>query len=542
MPDALSEHYADLLEGSYDCVDRLVLNAYFRMGHSGGGFRTWWQKLYGSEEHLDNAHLMRLAGRFGRRLRAFAKARNIPVVDCKRGERKHEIAEEYLSRHTGKPGLFLILISKAQAPVWEISGKCHLERKKPMPYVNHYSFHIWDPEWGHITLKISGHPPFPAQVILNGHEYVACQARRKKIDFEKEGNCFTRITDAAGLAQIADTLSEERMIGRLTEVCERWIYTTCLCFALSLEEQQRSEFHYQYSVYQAEYSRNLLFQRGARMEQVFQAMVDRSRAPLGIERVKTLLGCKRRPTFHRKDSPSRRWGVVVEKPTYDLTVFKIVCRRITLKIYTKGERVLRLEALVHNTKELGCGRELIRFPRIVVRLRQLLERFVQVLSWVDFCFIADETLEQLPQSAWVGQTRVGGIDLNQARMRAVAEAVVTLAALPRGFSASTLATEVQSRGQAEYTPRRATYDLKKFRAKQLVCKIEHTRRYEATRNGVRALTALLVLRDKVIRPLLAAACRLQRHRQTRNLTLVDQHYETLRSTMSKLFIELGIAA
>src|SRR5205823_4329552 len=73
-----------------------------------------------------------------------------------------------------------------------------------------------------------------------------------------------------------------------------------------------------------------------------------------------------------------------------------VCRRMTLKIYTKGERVLRLEALVHNTKELGCGRELIRFPRIVARLRQLLERFVQVLSWVDFCFIADETLEQLP--------------------------------------------------------------------------------------------------------------------------------------------------
>ena len=110
---------------------------------------------------------------------------------------------------------------------------------------------------------------------------------------------------------------------------------------------------------------------------------------------------------------------MVEKPTYDLTVFKIVCRRRTLKIYTKGERVLRLEALVHKTKELGCGRELIRFPRIVARLRQLLERFVQVLSWVDFCFIADETLEQLPQSAWVGQTRVGGIDLNQARMRAV---------------------------------------------------------------------------------------------------------------------------
>jgi hypothetical protein len=377
---------------------------------------------------------------------------------------------------------------------------------------------------------------------LNGHEYVACQARRKKIDFQKEGNCFTQVADATSLAQVADTLSEERMIGRLTQVCERWIYTTCLCFALSLEEQERSEFHYQYSVYQGEYSRNLLFRRGARMEQVFQALVDRSRASLGIQRIKTILGCKRRPTFHRKDRAGRRWGVVVEKPTYDLTVFKVLCGRLTLKVYTKGERVLRLEAVVHNTEELGCGRDLIRFPRIVVCLRQTLERFVEALSWVDSCFISDETLEQLPRSAWVGQSRVGGIDLNQARMRAVAEGVLALAASPRGFSASQLAAQVGSRGPSKYGPRRSTYDLKKFRAKQLVRKIEHTRRYEATAEGVRALTALLVLRDKVIKPLLAAACQPQRHQRPRNLTVIDQHYHTLRGAMSNLFEELGIAA
>src|SRR6516162_1186250 len=131
MPDPLSERYRELLEGSYDCVDRIVLNAYFRMGHSAGGFRTWWRQLTGSEETLDNTHLMRLAGRFSRRLRAFAQAKGIPVVDCRRGERKHEIAEQYLTSHTGRPGLFLILVSKAQAPVWEVSGKHHLEWKGP---------------------------------------------------------------------------------------------------------------------------------------------------------------------------------------------------------------------------------------------------------------------------------------------------------------------------------------------------------------------------------------------------------------------------
>jgi hypothetical protein len=36
MTDGLSTLYQDLLGGSYDCVDRIVLNAYFRMGHSPG--------------------------------------------------------------------------------------------------------------------------------------------------------------------------------------------------------------------------------------------------------------------------------------------------------------------------------------------------------------------------------------------------------------------------------------------------------------------------------------------------------------------------
>jgi hypothetical protein len=56
--------------------------------------------------------------------------------------------EAFLARPTGKPGLFLILMGRAQAPVGEVTGQHPLEWKKPMPYVNHYSFHIGDPEGG----------------------------------------------------------------------------------------------------------------------------------------------------------------------------------------------------------------------------------------------------------------------------------------------------------------------------------------------------------------------------------------------------------
>jgi hypothetical protein len=545
MPDSLSDRYADLLTGSYDCVDRIVLNAYFRMGHDPGGFRLWWRALTGSDETLENVYLMRMAGRFSRRIRGYAKAKGIPVVDCSAGERKHDIAEEYLAKTKVTQGLFLILVGRAQAPVWDVSANHHIERKKPMPYVNHYSFHILDPEWGHLTIKISGHPPFPAQVILNGHEYVACQARKAGISFTKEDNCFTHISDAAGLAKIADTLSGQRTIGRLSQACERWIYTTCLCFALDLEEQKRSRFHYQYSNYQVEYSRNLIFEIGGHMDQVFQALIDRSRVLLDLKTVKTILGYKHRPKYRKRKKKSSEWEVAVEKPAYDLTIFKLHCGKLTLKIYTKGERVLRIEAVVHNTQELRCGRSLEKFPQIVAEAKGILERFMDALSCIDQCFIADRMLEQLPAPSQVGKTKVGGIDLNKPRMRRVVEAVIALSPSPGGFTASDLASQVRlfsQQNQSEYGPRRAAYDLKKLRGKTIVRRIGQTRRYEPIPKGLRAMAALVVLRNKAIKPLLAAAQELRPSRGAQNPRTLDTHYDTIRSAMQGVFQELGLAA
>ena len=104
MPDQLSALYGELLEGSYDCVDRVVLNAYFGMGQTGGGLRMWWRALYGSDDNLDDNHLMRMAGRFSRRLRAWAKGNKVAVIYCSPGEDKHKMAEHYLATHQTKPG------------------------------------------------------------------------------------------------------------------------------------------------------------------------------------------------------------------------------------------------------------------------------------------------------------------------------------------------------------------------------------------------------------------------------------------------------
>lgn len=547
MADEFSERYGDLLTGSYDCVDRIVLNAYYPLGPNPGGFRVWWRRWHDdSDQQLDNAHLMRLAGRFARRVRAWAETNQVPVIDCKAGERKHLIAEEYLGEHTVRVGVFLILVARAPAIVWKVkrsSSGVIRNLEKTRQYVNHYSFHIMDPAWGHLTIKMSGHPPFGAQVILNGHEYVACQAQTRGIRFAKEGNCFTRMDEPEHLAQVADTLSQPETIGRLSQVLDRWIYTACLCFGLDLADQARSGFGYAYSVYQVEYSRNLIFASGAVMERAFDTIVDRTRTRLDVPRLRTLFGVGKRPRHHGADL-SPRQAVVIERPRWNLTLFKVHFGLLTLKGYTKGEHVLRFEAIVHNTRTLHTGRILKNFPAIVARLAAMVDRFTNMLDCVDVAFLPDGILDQLPIPSQLGSGRVGGVDINRPRARAALTAVLALAVAPDGFTVGDLAGKVRSltgKNQDEFTVRQAAYDLRKMRAKQLVVKPGRTRRYQVPGEAARTIAALLTLRDQVVAPIVAGIRRPGPGRPPKSRTQIDRDYETLRAGMRALFHDLAIS-
>ena len=546
MADDFCERYGDLLTGSYDCVDRIVLNAYFPLGHNPGGFRTWWRRWHdGADDDLDDTHLMRMAGRFARRVKAWGQANDVPVIYCKAGQRKHLIAAEHLAaRPPSRPGVFLVLVAKAPASVWEVrrsqsSGVIGNLAKKTA-YVNHYSFHIIDPQWGHVTIKMSGHPPFPAQVILNGHEHVAARARAAGIGFVKEGNCFTDIADPQGLAQAADALSQHAAIGRLGQVCDRWIYTACLCFGLDLAEQGMSGFRYSYTVYQAEYSRNLLFRSGAQMENLFDRICDRTRSRLDIPTLRTLFGLKHRPHANRAAGPPAQ-EAVIETPQYGLTWFRIRFGLLQLKAYTKGEHVLRFEATVHNTRELRCRRGLDNFPEIITRLSGMAARFATTLDCADISFLPDGALDDLPLPSRLGATRVGGIDLNKPRIRAALAAALALAAAPHGFTVAECTTQVRRLdGHADYTTRQGAYDLRKLRGKGLALKPATTRRYHTPPDAARAIAALLALRDQIIAPILAGVRSPRRGRKPATWTRIDRDYETLRIGMQTLFHDLGI--
>ncbi len=115
------------------------------------------------------------------------------------------------------------------------------------------------------------------------------------------------------------------------------------------------------------------------MEALFDRILDRTRSRLDIPAIRTLFGLKARPHRNRKHGPPAQ-EIVIEKPRYGLSWFRISFGRLQLKAYTKGEHVLRFEATVHNTKELRCRRSLENFAEIIDRLAGMADRFATTLT------------------------------------------------------------------------------------------------------------------------------------------------------------------
>ena len=474
--------------------------------------------------------------------------------------------------------------------MWKVkrsAGGVITNLEKKTEFVNHYSFHIMDPDWGHLMVKMSGHPPFGAQVILNGHEYVACQAQAAGIGFIKEGNCFTGITDPRGLAQIAETLLQDAAIGRLGQACDRWIYTACLCFGLDLADQQASGFRYYYSVYQA-VSQHAAVGRlgqastggyippagasawtwpgrsvaGSAMGTRFTrrntagtccfAPAGRGRtcpagcwtgpgSRLDIPMLRTIFGLKNRPHRNRAAGPPAQ-EVVIEKPQYGLAWFRIRFGMLQLKACTKGEHVLRFEVTCRNAKELRRRRALDDFGEIITRLAGMADRFATTLDCAGVSFLPDGLLDELPVPSQIGAVRTGGIDLNTPRIRAALAAAVALAPAPPGFTAAEFAARVcQMTRHDGYTIRQAAYDLRKLRGKNLIDKPGRTRRYQVPPSAVRTIAALLALRDHVIEPILAGVRSPRPGPKPARWTRIDAGYQTLRTGMQALFDDLGIS-
>ena len=215
-----------------------------------------------------------------------------------------------------------------------------------------------------------------------------------------------------------------------------------------------------------------------------------------MEKLKTIFGKKKRP-YKRKSTPAAP-QVCIETPDYNLTIFKIHFGRLTVKLYDKGERTLRAEVVVQNTKDLKCKRGINSFNEIVEKLETIMCSFLSNIDYAHVATIDDSTFEKLVEPSQSGTNRLASIDLNKKKQKHVASALLYLSMKPGGFTSLELSNVVKERFTKDYSRRNASYDIKKFRGKGMVTKISGSIKYCVIPMGVSTLSAVLCMLTKEI--------------------------------------------
>ena len=177
---------------------------------------------------------------------------------------------------------------------------------------------------------------------------------------------------------------------------------------------------------------------------------------------------------------------MIERPRWNLTLFKVHFGLLTLKGYTKGEHVLRFEAIVHNTRRCaaaGCWTS-SRHRRPGWPAWSTGSPACSTASTSASCPTASSTSSRPPR-------RSGPPGSAASTSTSPASATrwprySPWPSHPDGFTVADLAAKVRAltgQDDSDYTIRQAAYDLRKLRGKHLVVKPGRTRRYQVPGPG-----------------------------------------------------------
>ena len=107
VSEILNDHVTFQLE----CTDRLYLGLYVPILQDPAGVAWFWRKHRG-HDFASSSLMAPMTERFVERIEAFAQREGVEIVQFRRGQRKDDVAKQYLTRFTGDEGV--LFIGKAQ--------------------------------------------------------------------------------------------------------------------------------------------------------------------------------------------------------------------------------------------------------------------------------------------------------------------------------------------------------------------------------------------------------------------------------------------
>lgn len=499
------ERHEDQIAGVLSCFDRVVVTGTLPdIGHAqamaahltSGGIRLfdyprWAQPL---RDEIRN-HAEQVAAEAGveiefvRSHKAFRKEQRIKDVLDKRG------------RHPGLVHVFSAMETCASFRPWHDKNTQRTSLKPSTSKCLHYYFYFIDEIFGLCYVRVPTWAPFRLQVYFNGHQWLARRLDKEGIAYELADNAFLRVADFERAQQLADRLDARQLHRRL----DRWARRFC-----PVGQRFRSGYHW--SLMQAEYATDVLFQRQADFQPLYANIVRTAVHTVQAEQVATFLGRKLTGAYQGEvgnDFSTRIQG----------TRIRHQMGASGIKLYDKHGIMARVECTTndvtffraHRMVQQRDGNEewkLAPLRKNIYSLRDLRtvmhaanERYLAFIAAIDNPNAGLKAIDKMSQPARQGGRSYRGFNL---LLRTDYELFLALARgewCISGFRATDLRNCLPW-----LTRSRCSYVLKRLRTHGLIKKVGHRYKYYLTKTGRGVLTTALTIRETVLLPKLCETC------------------------------------
>jgi hypothetical protein len=528
VADVLADHVTLEVE----CVDRMYLNLYVPtlQYESGvvGFFRGHLGYTFASSALMDP-----ITKRFVREIERFAFEAGVDLVSFGKGQRKDDLAREYLAGFEGEEGVLFVGKAQEKTTTFRTEKRRNPQTGASYPWivratamVNHYYVYCVDRDFGPFFIKFCSYFPYNAKLCINGNEWAKRQAARSGLAFEPLDNGFASCEQPQALQRICDRLNA----AKIDALARKWLRILPHPFTA---RDRRAGYRYDISILQAEFSLTQVLDRPLSGRVFFEEVI-RDNLDLGRPDQVSLIFAKR---INRRTPGRFRTRVITEGVTPSIHVDY---KHTRIKQYHKQGQALRTETTINDSRDFAVGRRLHNLPALREIGFTANRRLLDVQRTSADCQIGEDAFNQVCQPVLVDGQRGPALRFGDPRVQALLSVLVVFRLLPAGFSNRDLRAHLApllGLDPSAISPGRMTYDLRRLRLHQLIERVPHTNRYHVTPFGLRIAMFFTRTHSRLLRTGLSQICD-----PTPIDTPLRRHFDRLEDTITDLVEQLHLAA
>jgi hypothetical protein len=432
-----------------------------------------------------------------------ATDQGVPVVDFAKGQRKDDVAHEFLASFEASEGVLFVGRAQEKATVFRTEKRRNPDTGATYPWivrttaiVNHFYVYALDEDFGPFFIKFCGYFPYNAKLCINGNEWAKRQAAKAGIVFEALDNGFASCEDPAALQRICDRLGPKD----IDRLLRKWLARLPHPFTPA---DRRAGYRYDISVLQAEFSLTQMLDRPL-AGRVFFEQVVRDNIDLGRPDRVSLIFDRRLITRGPRPTPTRYRTRVFTQGV--IPSLHVEYKSTRIKQYHKEGRALRTETTINDSRDFGIGKRLCNLPALREVGFSANRRLLDAQRITHDPAIGEEVFNHIAQPTVVNGQRAPALRFGDPRVHALLAAIAIARLQPNGFANRDLRTHLApllGLRADQLTAGRMTYDLRRLRLHGLIERIPHTHRYQPTPTGWRVAVFLTHAHNRFLRTGLA---------------------------------------